>query len=338
MLSSNSSFLFMRLLTLFFLLIFYFTTPANAFGKKTVLEKKAITIDNIKRIYWIYDARQQKNIQPLAKKRALILALHGGGARANKFDALFDTGLSFQDLADKEDVLILYPQGYKKQWNDGRGVDSIPAQKQNINDVKFLSSLIDFMIETRDVNPSQVYATGISNGGFMSNRLACDLSGKIAAVGIVTAGMPVKLENNCKPEEKVSVLIMNGTKDPLCPFEGGAVGRKKGRGEIMSTQDSFLFWLKHMGYQQTTPLIRPRRLTDKDTQDGSQVLQQLYKSKTGHEVTLYTIEGGGHTWPGGKQYLPKFLIGSVNRDIDGTAEIWNFFKRNAKKHPQPSPQ
>lgn len=307
--------------------------PAVAFGgQKDVLEKAVITHDGYQRLYWIYDPRKRKEHLP-ADKRPLILALHGGGGRAEKFGALFgDNSLSMRKLADREDVLIVYPQGYERQWNDGRDVEHIPAQKLRMDDVGFLSAVIDRMIAERGVDPLRVYATGISNGGFMSNRLACELADKIAAAGIVTAGMPVKLAPHCKPEEPVAVLIMNGTKDPLCPFGGGTVGSKrKPRGEMMSTLDSFHFWLKQAGYAEDVPLIRPEALPDKDATDGTRVFKQSFRGEAGKEVMLYTVEGGGHTWPGGRQYLPEFLIGAVSRDMDGTEEIWDFFTRNPKR-------
>jgi polyhydroxybutyrate depolymerase len=110
------------------------------------------------------------------------------------------------------------------------------------------------------------------------------------------------------------------------------VGRKKKqRGEMMSTLDSFHFWLKQAGYKEAAPLIRPEEMPDKDKKDGTRVFKQSFRGHEGQEVMLYTVEGGGHTWPGGKQYLPEFLIGTVSRDIDGTEEIWDFFTRNPKK-------
>mgnify|MGYP003668357633 CR=1 FL=1 len=322
------------LCAVFITALFLQIASAAAFGGKKgegALEQAVIEHGGYQRIYWIYDPRSGKE-GAAAGKRPLILALHGGGGKAEKFHTSFGDATSMRALADREDILIVYPQGYKRQWNDGRGVDQIPAQNLQIDDIGFLSALIDLMIAKRDADPLRVYATGISNGGFMSNRAACELSKKIAAVGIVTAGMPIRLAPLCKPEAPVAVLIMNGTQDPFCPFNGGMVGRKKKpRGEMMSTLDSFYFWLKQAGYKEAAPLIRPKVLPDKDKTDDTRVFKQSFRGDAGQEVMLYTVEGGGHTWPGGWQYLPEFVIGKVSRDIDGTNEIWDFFVRNPKK-------
>lgn len=315
------------------LITVFFLQTASALGdkEKDALEQAVIEHDGYQRTYWIYDPRSGKDGAGTGK-RPLILALHGGGGRAEKFDSAFGDATSMRELADREDVLIVYPQGYERQWNDGRAVDHIPAQKLQMDDVGLLSALIDLMIAKRDADPLRVYATGISNGGFMSNRVACELSGKVAAVGIVTAGMPVNLAPLCEPEAPVAVLIMDGTEDPLCPFNGGTVGSKRRpRGKMLSALDSFHFWLKQAGYKEAAPLMRPEAMPDVDEKDKSRVFKQSFTGKDGQEVMLYTVEGGGHTWPGGKQYLPQFLIGKVNRDIDGTKEIWDFFVRNPKK-------
>jgi len=312
--------------------LFLQTGTVAAFGNRhSVLEEAVITHDGYRRTYWIYDPRSGKEAA-FTGKRSLILALHGGGGKAEEFDNIFGSATSMRELAKREDALIVYPQGYERQWNDGRAVSHIPAQKLQIDDIGFLSALIDLMIAKRDADPLRVYATGISNGGFMSNRVACELSDKVAAVGIVTAGMPVKLAAYCKPTEPVAVLIMNGTEDPLCPFNGGNVGSKRRpRGEMMSALDSFQFWLQRAGYQEAAPRMRLVALPDTDKTDGTQVFKQSFAGKNGQEIMLYTVENGGHTWPGGRQYLPKFLIGKVSRDIDGTNEIWDFFSRNPKK-------
>lgn len=209
----------------------------------------------------------------------------------------------------------------------------IKAQAEEIDDVGFISQIVDEFIKNGDANPARIYATGISNGGFMSNRLACELADKMAAVAIVTATMPVNMVSKCNPSEPVSVLIMNGTEDPLVPYNGGEVRlfkKGKSRGEIVSTADTFDFWLSQAGYKASAQTIKPFGFPDVDIQDNTRVFLQKFKGQNA-EVALYTIEGGGHSWPGGRQYLFEFLIGRTSHDINATEHIWDFFKRNPKR-------
>ena len=176
--------------------------------KKNEIEKYKVKQGDLDREYWVYDPRAQ-GTSAKSGKRPLVLVLHGGGGRADKFAVMTGDKTSFTALADKEDLLIVFPQGYKKHWNDGRDADVVEAQVMELDDVGFISEVIDEMVKTRDADTRRIYATGPSNGGFMSNRLACDLSNKVAAVGIVIAQMSVNLKDRCNPKSPVSVLIMN---------------------------------------------------------------------------------------------------------------------------------
>lgn len=319
--------------------IFALVAAAIAFGapetaeavKKNEIEKYKVRQGELDREYWVYDPRAQ-GTSAKSGKRPLVLVLHGGGGRADKFAVMTGDKTSFTALADKEDLLVVFPQGYKKHWNDGREVDHIETQSKGLDDVSFISEIIDEMVKTRGADPRRVYATGPSNGGFMSNRLACDLSDKVAAVGIVIAQMSVNMKDRCNPKAPVSVLIMNGTEDPLVPFDGGHVRlskRGKSRGEIISTADTFDFWLNKAGYAKGGQSIPAVVLPDTDPKDKTRVARQDFKGKNA-AVALYTVEGGGHTWPGGKQYLFEFLVGRTSHDINATEVIWDFFKRNPK--------
>src|SRR5215813_13926156 len=165
----------------------------------------------------------------------LLLVFHGGGGHAWSMPKF----THFDEIADQKDFVVAYPESLNKSWNDTRGLS--PA-----DDVAFIRALIDDLERQLPIDPSRVYATGISNGGFFSNRLACDLSDKIAAIASVAATMPTTLPEQCHPARPISVLYMNGTKDPLVPFNGGAVGANFGlhRGECISLEDAVRFWTK----------------------------------------------------------------------------------------------
>jgi len=168
----------------------------------------------------------------------LVLVLHGGRGTA----AQIENHTGFSLLAETEGFLAAYPQGVDKQWNDGREARTIKPQQLDIDDVGFISALIDAVSKRYAVDGDRIYAAGISNGGFMSQRLACALSGRLAAVASVAATMPAPLLGECRPASKVSVLIMNGTDDPLVPYQGGPVhiGRIA-RGQASSTDETIKF-------------------------------------------------------------------------------------------------
>lgn len=313
----------MRCLVIIFLL--FITFPVHA----AELEKRTVVHGGMTREYWLYDPREQG---AAAKDglRSLVIVLHGGGGKADKFDVMTGAKNSFNALADREDVLIAYPQGYGKSWNDGRDDPHVTAQAQDIDDTGFLSGLIDTLVSSRQVDPKRVYAVGPSNGGHMANRLACELSDKVAAVGIIIGLMPKRMVDKCKPVEPVSVLIMNGTEDPLVPYNGGMVKVfRQERGEDISTEDTFAFWLKHAGFSGKPASLKPQQLPDADPDDKTRVTLQSYKG-VASQVVLYAVRGGGHTWPGGRQYLFKSLVGRVSHDINATEVIWDFFKDKAK--------
>jgi polyhydroxybutyrate depolymerase len=253
----------------------------------------------------------------------LVLALHGGGAQGRSMPGL--TGLS--RLADRYGFLVIYPDGRGRSWNDGREDPDVPAQRMKVDDVSFLMGLVDEVSRRYRVDPARVYATGISNGGFMAQRLGCEASTRVAAIAPVVATIGVELAGRCRPIRPVSVLMVNGADDPLVPFLGGRVrvfGRVRS-GRVASVGETVAFWARHNGCG-ATPVIT--REPDRDPSDGVTVRREAFgRCRNGSEVILYVMEGGGHVWPGGPQYLPSRLIGRASRDIDSEV-IWEFFSRH----------
>jgi polyhydroxybutyrate depolymerase len=261
-----------------------------------------------------------------AESRALVILLHGGGGRPESMARLTEGG--FDRLADEEGFILAYPAGVGRHWNDGRTVESSEAHAENVDDVAFISRLIDVMISKYSVHPGRVYAGGISNGAMMSLRLACDLSGKITAAAAVCGNLPARLERS-RIERPVSVLLMNGTEDDLVPWEGGYVsvlGLRRGR--ILSVDRTVAVFCER---NRCMPSSGIRELPDLDPDDGTRVRLETWPGGLeGTEVVLFSVEGGGHTWPGGRQYLGKWLIGRTSRDLDGNRAIWDFFKRHRR--------
>ena len=283
--------------------------------------------DNLKRNFKVYlPAYYIKSSQS-----PLVIALHGRGGNSESMILLTRKG--FNKLADKDGFIVVYPEGIDLNWNDGRMDEEANdrAHRENIDDVGFISALIDSMISDYNIDPKRVYVTGISNGAIMSYRLACELAGKITAIAPVDGNIPFLLSSECNPVRPVSVLAINNTNDPLVPYNGGDIYGHFHRinlGKVLSVNQSIMYWVNRNSCLPTADVTKE---PDKDPHDGTSVTRMTYlNGKEGTEVVLYSVEGGGHTWPDGFQYLPVWLIGKTCRDFDATEVIWSFFKKHSR--------
>ena len=251
-----------------------------------------------------------------SKALPLVLALNGRGGTGQQLSGL----TQFDALADREGFIVAYPDGFQKSWADGRG--GTPADKAGVDDVAFISSLIERLSGQFRIDAGRVYAFGVSNGGHMSQRLACALSGRIVAIGVVAATMGERLARGCQPKSPVSVLLIHGTTDPLSPYGGGDEGGD--RGVVLSAEATVTDWA---GWNACNPKPTVTALPDV-ANDRTRVERRVFDAcKSGSEVAFYRIENGGHTWPGGPQYLPELIIGKTSKDMDASAVIWAFFAR-----------
>jgi polyhydroxybutyrate depolymerase len=283
--------------------------------------KKEISVDGEKREYYVHapPSYDGSNAVPL------VLVLHGGGGKASKMDKL--TGMN--DVSDTEGFIAVYPQGKDNHWNDGRKIKTL-FKKKKLNDVKFLGDVVKKMTGEYNIDETRIYSTGISNGAFMSYRLAVENPDTFAAVAGVAAQPSENLRDEHPPESPIPVMMVLGEKDPLVPYGGGDVkvlGAKRGR--VLSAEDSVKLWV---GNNDCNGTPTTTYYDDINTDDNSIVRRDEYSSDSNDDVVLLTVEGGGHTWPGGWQYLGKGLVGETNRDINGSEVIWEFFEN----HPRTS--
>lgn len=274
--------------------------------------------DGLKRIYKVYvPSSYDKKTQT-----SVVIYLHGGGGSIN---AAYKDGLD--KASDKFGFILVIPAGTGPipdrllVWNGGNwgaGECCGSAVEKNIDDVGFISKIINEVKTKFNADEKRIYATGISNGGLMSYRLACELSDKIAAVAPVA---PPGTPSACAPSRPVSIMHIHGTADPCAPFNGGMGGGCLGskKYEMMSARDMVDSWIK-----------RNNCSTNFTTtyQKGKTICMSYKQCNNEVEVEFCTIEGGGHTWPSGSQYLPIDRIGPVSYDISFD-QIWDFFK----KHP-----
>ncbi|HEY3250468.1 MAG TPA: PHB depolymerase family esterase [Ignavibacteria bacterium] len=295
------------------LLFFIITLFTNISIAKNIEGK--MFVDGIERFYIIHLPVVKASIEPFP----VVLALHGGGGNAKQMMRYS----KFNNTADREFFIVIYPEGYNKNWSDGRIGDELPMMR---DDVKFISILLDTLKANYNIDTSRIFATGISNGGFFSIYLAYKLSNKILAVAPVCAAIPENLKNKFTLTNPVSMILINGTEDPLVKYDGGSVGFKgRDRGKSISTDETINIWVSQNGCN-NTPL--EEEMPDNDKKDKCKAVKYTYSGGTnGTEVILIKINGGGHAWPGRAQYLPKFIVGTVCKDFDGNDVVWDFFKR-----------
>jgi polyhydroxybutyrate depolymerase len=251
----------------------------------------------------------------------VVLAFHGGGGNAEGM-------VKFCGLNDKSDTagfIVVYPSGtgrFEKLLTFNGGNCCGHAMNNNVDDVAFVRSLLDDLATVVNVDAKRVFATGMSNGGIISYRLASELADRIAAIAPV--GGPMGTET-CRPTRPVSVMHFHGTKDENAPFQGG-----KGKGPsgtiFYSVEHSLSAWIKANGCPKEPVVTSLPNKAD----DGMRVTQKTYgPGKAGAEVVLIEIDGGGHTWPGQDPRV-KFL-GESTKDISANDLMWEFFQKHPMK-------
>lgn len=252
------------------------------------------------------------------KDVALVFVLHGGGGTPKSVAALS----GFSKLADDEGFIVVYPQAVNRHWNDGREVRRFLSHREKVDDVGFIEVLIDTLVPELGVDSRRIYAVGISNGGMMCHRLGIELSHRLGAFATVAASLPEKLTNKT-PKMPISVLMINGTADPVVPFEGGGVGVFASRGRVVSVAQAVEFWVKMNGCDS-----QPTKTTL--VSDGDLTVQKtVYQNgRFGTEVEFLTVVGGGHTWPGGRERPSRF--GKKSDAVNATRVVWEFFSKHGR--------
>jgi polyhydroxybutyrate depolymerase len=289
--------------------------PITAADKPSEQKTINLTIDGNARSFIVYLPTGYNN----AGKMPLIFAIHGGSGTPEGMINI----ANFKPIAERDKVVLVYPAGIQNNWNDGR--PTTPNQL-GINDVSFFNQMCDYMINNYSVEGTKIYATGISNGGFMSSRLGCELSNRIAAIAVDAATIEsTSISPNCNPGRPMPVIYIHGTSDPLVPFTGGQMtaGGTAG-GTVLSHFQAIDKWVTINGCN-TTPTITD--LPD-IANDGTTIKQRVYSGGiNGSEVVSYVVLNGGHTWPQGYQYLNEAIIGKTSQDMNACEVIWTFFKR-----------
>ncbi|NJK64134.1 MAG: hypothetical protein HC921_16890 [Synechococcaceae cyanobacterium SM2_3_1] len=183
------------------------------------------------------------------------------------------------------------------------------------DDIGFISTLLDALLDTYPIDFTRVYAVGYSDGAFFSARLACELSERITAIALVAGSMAARIGRNCRPQRPVPVIQLRGTEDTIVPSEGFP--------GYLSTEAVTETWVKINGCH-PAPVVT--ELPDR-VEDGTSVTLLAYQHcRQDTEVQLFQIHGGGHTWPGSKGVKLESILGRTSQDLDGTSLIWTFLQ------------
>lgn len=309
------------------------TTFAFAQRPRAVIEPSlvpgSLVVDRVARqFYYFRPEGKAKGALPM------VMALHGGGAAGDALRLSRSTG--FNAMAAREGFMVVYPNGLGNSWNDGRRGRYVSERLSALaNDVQFLGDLMKLLVARGLADPARLFVAGVSNGGMMALRLGCEMASRLAAVASVIAAFPTEVGADCKPNAPLPVLMINGTADPLIPWDGGAVASPLGRnrGSTWSVPKTISFWRRHNGCSGAA--VRTE-LPKHDPSDKTRVIREVYsKCRGGSEVWLFRIEGGGHAMPRRtKRAIPRRLrrlIGTPSRELDGTRTIWEFFRRHSRK-------
>ncbi|MFA5039121.1 MAG: PHB depolymerase family esterase [Candidatus Omnitrophota bacterium] len=281
--------------------------PANVEG--------SLVVEGRQRTYLLYIPRGYDASHPVP----LVIVLHGGGANAKNAQRM--TG--FSALAEKKGFMVAYPNGTGRlpdralTWNAGNCCGY--AWENNVNDVLFIRSLIEKLEKEYIIDPGAVYVTGISNGGMLAYKLGCELSDKIAAIGPVAGAMNV---DECLPKEPVSVIAFHGTEDRHVLYKGGwpLVYYDRYERKDKPVSHAMSFWSQRDACE-----ARPQEM-----ERGRAKVATWSFCLEGTGVSLYTIVGGGHTWPGG-QYEQMWGDSPDAGGISATDIMWEFFDRHSRK-------
>ena len=272
---------------------------------------RTIVSSGLTRRYLLYVPKTYDRSKPTP----LVISFHP----AATWPAVEKNISGWNDLADQYAVIVVYPAGTGAFFGGlGPGPQVFPMEPETLGrDVRFISDLIDQLKTEYNIDPDRVYVDGMSNGGAMAFALSCEISDRIAAVGIVAGALP-QSSDPCRDPKPVPTVVFHGTADKLAPYRGGT---------------SPIAPQPFANIPDWTARVAQRNQCTGDAIDSlvaPGVRRLLYTNCAQNaEVILYTIEGGGHTWPGSKP-VAEWWAGRTTSEINATSVMWQFFVRHPR--------
>jgi polyhydroxybutyrate depolymerase len=315
--------------------------------------QEKVTVDDVPRTFTVhlptgYNSQQHYPV---------VILLHGLNQDADDMARL--THFS-QLVADKNGIIAVYPNAARGQWNfgvrpeqpamsmgprgggrrggwggggggypgggggyprgggqsGGQNPDQTRNKPEPADDVAFLNEMLDQLPLKYSVDARRVYVVGLGDGGFMALRAGCSIADRVAAVAAVSAALPKTLI--CLPSRPVPALFMAGTDDPIVPSSGGTF--KPGQFHVLSAEDSAKAWAKfdRCGEKPAQEKLPASEKGGKETKTFT-----FGNCQDNAQVVLYSIKGGGNTWPGGEQYLSEKEVGKTS-GLNANEIIWSF--------------
>lgn len=271
------------------------------------MDQRSVTVDGQKRTYYLYVPRSVSGTQA-----PLVVAFHGGGQDPKRFAE----GVGLREMADSYGFVMAVPVGLKETWNSDSVDPQGYAQEHGVNDLGFVSALLDDVLATGLVNPGKVYAMGVSMGGMMTYDAACSLPGRFAAIAVVAGTLS---SGRCANVEGVSLLHIHGTADERVPFEGG-------QGDFTASDQAWLSARQGI----LTFAAAAQCSADWQTQQITADTTCNISACSGSDQVEYClVQGGGHTWPGVATTKRQKRQGATSTStFNATQEIAQFFLRH----------
>ncbi|MBN1440764.1 MAG: hypothetical protein JW929_15260 [Anaerolineales bacterium] len=278
--------------------------------------ERSVSVGGQERSYLLYIPEGVRDVSAAP----VVLVFHGGLGKPENMP----TRTGFNTLADKEGFIVAYPRGTSRSevlefdtWNAGLCCGY--AQKSGADDVGFVRALLDDLASVAPVDSRRIFATGLSNGAILSYRLACEMADRIAAIGPVSGTQNIA---ECTPSQPVSVIHFHGTADPMVPYNGGFGSGISGVA-FTSVWDTADFWIRADGCP-----------TAAEHEESAALIRDSYSPcADGTAVELYTIIGGGHSWPDGR--WAAAIADESSPAVAASAVMWDFFKAHPKPETRP---
>ena len=318
-----------KLLIFILILLFLISCKENELPeevKKGLIKNNKIIVQDEQREYHLFLPNDLKDC-------SVVFLLHGNGGSAD--DMIGETGVKapykvWLTLASQSNFIVVIPNGNKgtnnkRGWNDCR---EEATQNPTSDDLLFLDTLLETIQTTYKTNPKKVFVVGTSNGGHMAIRLAQEIPQKITAFAVIAAAMPYN--STCITSSiPISALFMNGTDDPILPYNGGQIAGN--RGEVFSTAATINYWIER---NETFDQPVFTDFMNSDIEDNCTIESYLYtNSATSTQTILYKTINGGHTEPSRVERYSNFfltIVGNQNADVEMAEEIWKFFEEKSK--------
>jgi len=285
-----------------------FLLVTSFFNAKSQITTDSVLVENHYRTFHFNKPKQATH------NFYLVFVLHGSGGNGK---GMMKPALSLEKLAGKEPLLLVYPDGYKKYWNECRKAATNLANLENINEQAFFEAMTQYFRKQYEVNSKHFFAIGLSGGAHMAYKLALTMPDKCKGISAVVANLPDSPNLDCAESKiPVSVMITNGTQDSVNPYSGGQMMvNGSSYGTVHSTEGTFNYWAALAGYKGKP---KTEALPDKDTSNKQTITRYTFKEKGKPEVTLLKVAGGEHAFP---------------QDTDIFIESWEFFKRQITEKP-----